>query len=320
MGGYRNESPFSGILQLAFSRTAENESRFVKATWLSTFRMTPRSNHTATYVPAHVCGPPYDKGFLMVFGGNVHGQVSNTLDILDLATMEWQFDAPTCGHRPSPRNSHSATLVSTVMGYRVVVAGGGTGDGTNGGPPRGGADHNDVFLFDPINWSWEVEHGAHAQGRGHCAFRLMDSVLTVSGGRVPSSRSVALVCSREGFKAKDVNYCGRRHPDPVAFGGGCATTDGTLIMYGGWHPFYGTSGDFWVGHVSGCLTDTCAELCKHKCQTQCTDSPGKQLFHSCSGTFLRIFWKSIQHPLVWMFFIAAISNMFSSRGPPHRGS
>lgn len=67
------------------------------------------------------------------------GFVSDDVEILDLETNTWSVpyiagDAHEA--RPGPRNTHSATLV----GDRILVVAGGTGDGTNSGPPRGGRE------------------------------------------------------------------------------------------------------------------------------------------------------------------------------------
>eukprot|EP00931_Biecheleriopsis_adriatica_P025054 TRINITY_DN15484_c0_g1_i1.p1 TRINITY_DN15484_c0_g1~~TRINITY_DN15484_c0_g1_i1.p1 ORF type:complete len:285 (-),score=20.07 TRINITY_DN15484_c0_g1_i1:36-890(-) len=225
--------------------------------------MSPRSNHTATFIPPRVAGPTFEDGFLLVFGGNVSGRASNSVDVLDLATMTWQLDKVTTGRTPTPRNSHTATLMLTSQGEQVFVAGGGSGDALTGGPPRGGRDFSDVHMLDPQSFRWQLVRGAQARGRGHCAFRLGNSLVTLGGGAMPDLKALALVGSaRDELVTVEASSVGQQ-PVPAAFGGGCTLPDGTLFMYGGWHPFWGTFGDIWVGHVTGCVTPFCAEHCAH---------------------------------------------------------
>merc|ERR1719401_427539 len=70
-GGYRNESDGVGILELSFPQdtdaTAPNANpNFPLARWSYTGSTTPRSNHTATYVPSRVSGSRYKEGCLLV--------------------------------------------------------------------------------------------------------------------------------------------------------------------------------------------------------------------------------------------------------------
>eukprot|EP00747_Dinoflagellata_sp_TGD_P179153 gnl/TRDRNA2_/TRDRNA2_29471_c0_seq1.p1 gnl/TRDRNA2_/TRDRNA2_29471_c0~~gnl/TRDRNA2_/TRDRNA2_29471_c0_seq1.p1 ORF type:complete len:559 (-),score=62.83 gnl/TRDRNA2_/TRDRNA2_29471_c0_seq1:132-1760(-) len=268
VGGYRSESCHFGILQIDFAGTnAANRdpanAPLPRARWLQVGRMTPRSNHSATFIPARASGGRHLRGSLLIFGGNVRGRVSNSIDVLDLETMTWEFDVETRGARPLPRNSHSALLVPILGGAaRVLIAGGGTGDDTNGGPPRGGDDLADGYFLDPETRSWERVHASTFRGRGHLAFRLGSSVISISGGKVPKLKASVLVVRDSSTTLTDeTKAAGLSLPKPRAFGGGCALPDGTLLLYGGWHPFMGTFSDVWVAHVDGCPTSFCAQLC-----------------------------------------------------------
>merc|ERR1711862_879342 len=62
------------------------------------------------------------------------------------------------------------------------------------------------------------------------------------------------------MSATHVTTTGRAHPRGRAFGGGCTLEDGSLLLYGGWHPFLGTYNDIWLGHAAGCPTKYSARL------------------------------------------------------------
>ena len=61
----------------------------VRARWLKTGEMMPRSNHSATYVPPKVAGCTFPSGYVLAFGGNTNGSVSSSLDLLDLSSLTW---------------------------------------------------------------------------------------------------------------------------------------------------------------------------------------------------------------------------------------
>lgn len=259
MGGYHGELGQYSILEISFP-----EGSLPTGRWAAIGPMTPRSNHTATFVPPESArAGMYPHGMLLVFGGNVRGQVVNSIDVLDLESMAWTVGHPSEGPAPSPRNSHTATLVATARGDQILVAGGGTGDGTNGGPPRGGEDMDDAFWLDPSNFRWEHAQGVVARGRGHNAFRLGTTVVLQGGGYVPTAMASSV--SNGGRRVVDQvevlsNMTAGSLPQPRAFGGACTLPDGTLVMYGGWHPLLGTFSDVWVGHVDGVPSGFCAGL------------------------------------------------------------
>lgn len=259
MGGYHGELGQYGILEISFSEDSPPVGR-----WASIGPMTPRSNHTATFVPpGSARAGMYPHGMLLVFGGNVRGQVVNSIDVLDLESMAWSLGHPSEGPAPTPRNSHTATLVATARGDRILVTGGGTGDGTNGGPPRGGEDVRDAFWLDPSNFRWALARGVSARGRGHVAFRLGTTVVTYGGGNVPTAGASSV--ANGGRRVVDrvevrSSMAGGSLPQPRSFGGACSLPDGTLMMYGGWHPLLGTFSDVWVGHIDGATTGFCASL------------------------------------------------------------
>lgn len=265
-GGYYGESDRYGLLEVHVT------SNQVRAKWVHTGQMpSDRSNHTATFIPPRVSGPSFPAGYLLVFAGNQDGEVTNTLDVLDLDTFRWcdayvDPEAP----EPSPRNSHSATLLQVpFLGDAVLMVGGGTGCGDNGGPPRGGHDVTDSWWLSglesggPFKWTRAPQGDGRpiAAGRGHVACRLdgTGTVLTVGGGLPPRNMCVAFDVAKGGLR-----YGGESHivememhsvPSPRAFGGGCALPGGSLLIYGGWHPRLGTFGDVWIGHVGSTETE-----------------------------------------------------------------
>ena len=217
--------------------------------------MTARSNHTATYVPPRIAGSTFPSGYVIAFGGNSNGSPCNTLDLLDLSTFSWienlncQGDSP-----PAARNSHSATLLRCDAGEGILIVGGGSGGGENGAPPRGGSDFSDpdvgaywlVGLDGSSPFRWKRHHlTAEVPGRGHVAAKLSgtDTVVLVSGGRLPRPQSVALASSHQTQLEQ------RGQPAPRAFGGGCPLPNGMILVYGGWHPRGGTYSSFWAACV-----------------------------------------------------------------------
>jgi len=278
-GGYRNESGGVAIFELSFPPNCSNINAcpdatpeeyqhcgcFPTATWIYVGSSTPRSNHTATYVPSDFSGSRYKDGFLLIFGGNVSGRAVNTVDVLDLEDMTWELDKHTSGPAPTPRNSHSALLLPACGGHEILVMGGCTGDATNGGPPRGGSDLHSAHWLDPKNFSWrgapEAEGGY--LGRGHIAVNLFGTAVVISGGRQIQLRTSAFSrhISPSSWEVSALpNDTGL--PMPRILGGGCTLPDGTIILYGGWHPMLGTFDDIWSAHVDGAVTDFCAPLYK----------------------------------------------------------
>ncbi|CAJ1427662.1 unnamed protein product [Effrenium voratum] len=240
-GGYCEESNMYGIMEINFEEAA------VTARWLKVGEMVPRANHTATFVPPSIAGDAFPQGYVVVFGGCIDGQASNCLELLDLSSMQW-LEPAASGETPRPRNSHSATLVRDadfgVLGPAILVAGGGTGDGSNGGPPRGGRDLQDAFWLrlrggldlDGLGLRW-APAAVPGAGRGHVAARLAgtSTVVFLGGGKppLPQARSTG----------GDLEAPGR------AFGGGCSLPMGCVLVYGGWHPSRGTFGDIWAAGV-----------------------------------------------------------------------
>lgn len=307
-GGYHHESSYCGLLEITFPAPAASseechKQQMPKARWRSVTRMTPRSNHSATYVPARAAGPFYEQGYLMLFGGNSDGRVSNSVDVLDLSTFTWQFNKSTTGCQPPPRNSHSAVLMQTFVGERVVVAGGGSGDDSNAGPPRGGRDVSDVYLLDPQEFEWEIAEAVIARGRGHCTFQLGDSLLAFSGGKVPTLQMLKMSpCpgSRRVLQT-EVQAVGSDLPEPRAFGGGCSLPDGSLVVFGGWHPYWGTYDDFWIGHVAGCETHYCTLLC----------GSGSSRINALERRFFKMFSALVRQPGIVLAIIALGVQIYS---------
>lgn len=252
MGGYHGESDQYGVFQIEFSEDGP------QARWLRSGAMPARSNHTATFVPPRIAGDMYPEGYLFVFGGNMMGRATNNIDVLDLKTFTWERSVNASGDAPDPRNSHSATLVRTqAHGDAILVAGGGDGADRNGGPPRGGGDLGDAFwmtnLRGAMSFEWVSSTIATAPpavpGRGHVGCRLAgtDCVVAVGGGRPPQGQ---IACFVKG-EPHTVERPGAIGPSPRAFGGGCCLADGTVVLYGGWHPRGGTFGDIWAGRITG---------------------------------------------------------------------
>lgn len=269
--GYYEESGMYGIMEIECGDD-------VKARWLRTGSMTPRANHSATYVPPQIAGPLYPDGYLVVFGGCINGANSNALSLLDLSTYDWSEMEP-IGVSPPPQNSHSATLVprSSPSGDRgergdsgerecsgdrgrlsrqscpaILFLGGGGGDDSNGGPPRGGHDFvaSKYWLLglEGANFRWEHDANMeHLGGRGHVAVRLSGTSTTVvmGGGRPPLHRACAVSTGVTSRCERLLQPVGKG-PAARAFGGGCALPDGLAFVYGGWHPCKGTFADVWV--------------------------------------------------------------------------
>eukprot|EP00959_Pyramimonas_sp_CCMP1952_P090074 1885741-Pyramimonas_sp.AAC.3 len=78
---------------------------------------------------------------VVVFGGRgCNLRQTNALCLLDSATLSWS-QPETCGDIPSPRESHSAVMISTSA---MVVVGG----------TAGNVWLNDAFILDVDNWRW----------------------------------------------------------------------------------------------------------------------------------------------------------------------
>lgn len=286
-GGYHQESGMFGILQICFpgvrslsaasslmeqGMASEQEqllpedeqasdSPLPTASWTYLGQMRPRSNHTATFIPPSAAGPRYLNGYVLLFGGTMSGHTVNNIDVLDLETFAWEADRVSEGEAPTPRNSHSATLLATPQGPRVLVAGGGTGDRSNGGPPRGGTDLADASWFDPRTFCWEqAADGVSGLGRGHMAFDLCGTAAILGGGRSPSLQCTAFgACASRRWDVEALAETGTV-PQPRIFGGGCLLPDGTLLIFGGWHPWRGASDELWAAHVDGWVTPFCSSL------------------------------------------------------------
>lgn len=200
---------------------------------------TPRSNATATYVPARFADPArYPMGYVMLFGGNVDRCASNTMDVLDLSTFTWSImgELP---NSPPPRNSHSAVLMpdeeEPATKAKVLVFGGGTG----GDVPRGGMDLADFATFDPRAMTWIgpvnqelVLEDRLVPGRAHVAVKVARSVLFFGGGRSPSKQLTAMPCQqlseRHAQRVAAAAAHAEPHDDPGALDGFDAAW-GTLL-------------------------------------------------------------------------------------------
>jgi len=271
-GGYHGESGGYGVIKIRMP-----PGQTPCAEWERVGQM-PRelSNHSATFVPPRTAGPNFPAGYLLLFGGNDSGDVSNSIDLLDLATFKW-VDAyiDVQSPLPSPRNSHSATLLQVpFLGDAVLVVGGGTGCSRNGSPPRGGHDLTDSWWLSgltnggPFRWTRAPQgHGNPiAAGRGHVACRLdgTGTVLTIGGGLPPRNMCVAFDLAKGGLtfggECHVVECATAACPRPRAFGAGCALPGGSVLVYGGWHPSGGTFSDFWLGHADRAETELFKEL------------------------------------------------------------
>eukprot|EP00928_Gymnodinium_smaydae_P061968 TRINITY_DN45917_c0_g1_i1.p1 TRINITY_DN45917_c0_g1~~TRINITY_DN45917_c0_g1_i1.p1 ORF type:complete len:526 (-),score=89.51 TRINITY_DN45917_c0_g1_i1:151-1728(-) len=282
LGGYHRESNCYGILELTFpdrtssagllegdiTETAKGEEALgdekvspllPAAKWVHVANMAPRSNHSATYIPARAAGPQYPMGYLLLFGGNMGGSTSRTVDVLDLASWTWELNKRVTGHRPPARNSHSALLLRTSSGAsRVLVAGGGTGDATNGYPPRGGCDLSDAFWFDPKAFHWSPAPSSMARGRGHVAVRVANAAVYLGGGKeLPFGASALVADGDRPLRRLQLLASGNVSLRSRAFGGGCALPDGTIILFGGWHACLGAFDDFVAGRLGGWTAPLC---------------------------------------------------------------
>eukprot|EP00931_Biecheleriopsis_adriatica_P105764 TRINITY_DN8029_c0_g1_i1.p1 TRINITY_DN8029_c0_g1~~TRINITY_DN8029_c0_g1_i1.p1 ORF type:complete len:758 (-),score=100.65 TRINITY_DN8029_c0_g1_i1:138-2372(-) len=282
MGGYHRESNAYGLLQISLSSSAEPDTITavttedmlasqtpallpqLKATWLRLGTMTPRACHSATFVPPSVAGSEYPKGYLLLFGGTVQGRCVNTTDVLDMNSMEWETEKATFGELPQPRNLHSATLLPTAEGTRLLIMGGGTGAASNGGPPRGGRDLSSAFWLDPRSFAWERAPEAESEllGRGHMVFKLSGTAVVLSGGRWPAFEVMAFGGGRQWpVEVTPGTSDGTSDlPDPRILGASCLLPDGTLLLYGGWHPGAYTYADFWAAHLDVSISSFCEPL------------------------------------------------------------
>jgi len=263
-GGYHGESKYYGVLEVAMEGDAPPTAR-----WVKTGQMTPRSNHSATFVPPRLAGAQFPAGYLLVFGGNVNGCCVDSLELLDLETYAW---TPVIaeGEGPRPRNSHTATLVegallnpSLKQQPGILILGGGNGDDSNGGPPRGGTDFSSAYWLHGLENASSLrfsQASAGANGRGHtaCLMAGTGTVLAFGGGR-PPTRAMAAYLEGQPQPLQESAAAGQA-PSARAFGGGCGLPDGTVLVYGGWHPRGGTFGDFWAAHAGATPTKFFAEL------------------------------------------------------------
>ena len=256
----------------------------VTARWVRTGTMDKaRANHSATYVPPGVAGSLYPKGYIVIMGGCVDGANSDSVSLVDLSNFHWS-EVAVQGHGPRAQNSHTATLIVNPGGNSesgILLLGGGTGDGNNGGPPRGGQDCAGAYWltglggkkaekykeheagndmdgfesnFEGVQFRWSQVSSEVLGGRGHVAMRLSgtSTVVRVGGGKRPSAplgqAASAVDChSHFGSRNLQLSSTSNAQPVPRAFGGGCALPDGLILVYGGWHPSQGTWSDIWAG-------------------------------------------------------------------------
>jgi len=271
-GGYGQECSRFGVFEIRFPADGPPKAAWVKVGDM----LESRSNHSATFVPPRIAGPAYPKGYLLAFGGNSRGRVNASVDILDLEGFTWTREYIASvdeAARPLARNSHSATLLphgGPSCGPAILVVGGGNGDGTNGGPPRGGRDVRDGWWLTGLQqdeqlqwtraaeWSDQPTSIGHA-GRGHVACRLgrTGTVLAFSGGKPPDPHCVAFI---DGRPRAVTLASGSSSPMARAFGGGCSLPDGTVLIYGGWHLNGRTFSDVWAGYAGDKATDFVARL------------------------------------------------------------
>jgi len=209
----------------------------------------PRGGHSATYVPAEFCSEEFPSGFLFVFGGNIEGTATNTVDILNLATWQWAQCHPVDGYygQPVPRNSHSATLLVSGTEASVVIVGGCDGEDV----PREGNDFRDVAIFNPRDMSWEVPgaqlHMGAAVGRAHTAVAVGQEIVVFGGGRMPTPDVSVLSVTTDHASARTLPA--RQGPSGVAFHGAVSLWQlglPILLTFGGWHPQMGNSGVIWA--------------------------------------------------------------------------
>jgi hypothetical protein len=130
--------------------------------WTATGAMaTPRATHTATLLP---------DGSVLVAGSGAGAPSSSTVEIYDPVAGTWRTAAPLL----QGRAWHSATLVTTPAGPRVLVAGG-----------QGGVA-NDVLataeLYDPATDTWTSAAPMSGARSTHTATRLTDGRVLVAGG------------------------------------------------------------------------------------------------------------------------------------------
>lgn len=276
-GGYYEESRQYGLMEIHCKNPALSA---IRARWVQVGSMDrPRANHSATFVPPRLCGAHlYPEGYVVLFGGSIEGARSSHLSLVDLSNFHWSHvDVDEGPAAPEAQNSHSATLLPRPVGrspYGILVLGGGTGDDSNGGPPRGGEDCAGAFCLtvqekeDSLNEEW-TNGDAHLVrfqwskvsskllgGRGHVAMRLWgtDTVVRVGGGKQPSRHPLpCAVCTLNWSHGQGrIDQTGHtlqsnRTPRGSSFGAGCALPDGLVLVYGGWAPARGTFSDLWAG-------------------------------------------------------------------------
>lgn len=256
-GGYQDESHEWAVATLSDDGVAWRLPERAEA---SRSHPKARGGHSATYIPAEVIqSHDYASGILLVFGGNINGEPTNSVDILDLHTWEWSTDVPLEGERPQPRNSHSATLLGSVESARLVVVGGGDGSDV----PRAGSDFSDVAILNLRDMRWEAASplpAGLAVGRAHVAISLGEAVITFGGGRLPSS--LLSMISATATSTSGRNLPAEPRPDAVAFHGATSLLPlglPMLVAFGGWHPREGTSGALWACKLDGVAPPSRAE-------------------------------------------------------------
>lgn len=241
---------------------------------------TARSNASAVFVPARFADSlRYPKGYVMLFGGNVQRQASNTIDILDLSTFIWTF-VDSLPNAPPGRNSHSAVLMpdASEPGARATIL---IFGGANGGDiPRGGQDFTDFAAFDPKKMEWlGCTSNAAVPGRAHVSVKIGRSVLFFGGGRMPTEQLGAVDCQHltelspdqlasgldsgstafqmrsellQSLPWKVLPSVGQGSPAPRAFHAAVSLAPAgvpVLLTYGGWHPRRGNFGDVWAAKL-----------------------------------------------------------------------
>lgn len=252
--GYHQESAMFGIFEITMQEDGELSAR-----WQHIGALTALSNHTCTYVPPRLSGEQYPKGYAVVVGGIQGGMTVGDVGVLDLSTFAWTPSIAMTGAL-APRNSHSATLMRRADGsYGVLVVGGGSGDGTNGNPPRGGRDYPDsdwiVGLENAaLQWAGASVLDNLVPGRGHIACRLQGTgtLLTLCGGQRPTAGAASFSAG----EVRAVEVTGEVSAPARAFGCGCALPDGTALVYGGYSSRLMThGGDIWALRVVGAESD-----------------------------------------------------------------
>eukprot|EP00928_Gymnodinium_smaydae_P044427 TRINITY_DN29636_c0_g1_i1.p1 TRINITY_DN29636_c0_g1~~TRINITY_DN29636_c0_g1_i1.p1 ORF type:complete len:496 (+),score=20.28 TRINITY_DN29636_c0_g1_i1:42-1529(+) len=237
-GGLHNgrASDCFGILSISITSFGS-----VSAEWCIVGQLlSPRIDHSATFVPGRIAGSSYPHGYVLLIGGRgMH--TSGCMELLDLGKYEchnlsWAVSDPCIA-----RCDHSATLMhDPLLGSSILLAGGNMNSTNKAALLFGlcGAQ----FEWKDLTSSFTASFESHKFGIVACRLAGTNSVLFPFGGQ----QHAAFVNGR----LRSVEVLGASCPESRFYNGCCALPDGTVLIFGGIardseRPF----ADIWVAHT-----------------------------------------------------------------------